>query len=223
MTTDPAPNPVRRIRRYGQIGGRIYAICSWIYYEALLLLLEREPMLTLSRHQLRYEIGLIIFHRWRPIPGAAHKRDHTMFGKIRDRITGAGKRLSGKTDLLEGIAAACVLVAAADGTIDDGEVDTMLKALCAHEQISAAFGQSQTEACVDKMLARAKQGRAGRLGLLREIEDVKAKSSTEDAEMLLMIAIDVADAAGGIEAKERAVLIDIGQRLGLSAERYING
>lgn len=223
MTTDPAPNPVRRIRRYGQIGGRIYAICSWIYYEALLLLLEREPMLTISRHQLRYEIGLIIFHRWRSIPGAAIKRDCTMFRRIKDKLTGASKRLSGKTDLLEGIAAACVLVAAADGSIDDSEVDTTLRALCAHDQLSAAFATSQIEAVVDKMCSRAKQGRAGRLGLLREVEDVKAKSSAEDAEMLLMIAIDVADAAGGIEAKERAVLIDIGQRLGLSAERYING
>ncbi|HBG51922.1 MAG TPA: TerB, partial [Gammaproteobacteria bacterium] len=53
-----------------------------------------------------------------------------MLGRLKDKLTGASKRLSGKTDLLEGIAAACVLVAAADGTIDDGEVDTMLKALC---------------------------------------------------------------------------------------------
>lgn len=146
-----------------------------------------------------------------------------MLGRLKDKLTGASKRLSGKTDLLEGIAAACVLVAAADGTIDDGEVDTMLKALCAHEQISAAFGQSQIEAVVDKMLARAKQGRAGRLGLLREVEDVKAKSSQDDAEMLLMIAIDVADAAGGIEAAERRVIMDIGSRLGLSAARYLDG
>lgn len=145
-----------------------------------------------------------------------------MFGKLRERLTGGAKRLSGRTDLLEGIAAACALVAAADGDLEDSEMGATLDALMAHEAISASFPQSEVERTVDKMWKRAKGGMAGRLGLKREIEDVKSKSSSEDVEMLFAIACDIAMADGEVEPAERKVLEGLAQTLGLNARNYLD-
>ena len=76
-------------------------------------------------------------------------------------------------------------------------------------------------AYLDKQAKRAKSGMSGRLALRREVEDVKSKSSAEDCEMLLVIAIDVAAADGDIGAKEMGVLRTIGQAMGLTVERYL--
>ena len=144
-----------------------------------------------------------------------------MFGKLKEKLTGGASRLNGKTDLLEGICAACVLVGAADGDLSDDEAAVALDRLLNHETLSAAFSATQIEAAFDKQAKRAKSGMSGRLGLRREVEEVKAKSSSEDCEMLLVIAIDVASADGDIGPKEMGVLRTIGQAMGLAPERYL--
>jgi len=144
-----------------------------------------------------------------------------MFGALKDKLTGGAARLNGKMDLLEGICAACVLVGAADGDLSDDEGATALDRLMNHETLSKAFSGTQIEAAFDKQAKRAKSGMSGRLALRREVEDVKGKSSAEDCEMLLVIAIDVAGADGEIGAKEMGVLRTIGQAMGLTVERYI--
>jgi len=144
-----------------------------------------------------------------------------MFGKLKEKLTGGASRLNGKTDLLEGICAACVLVGAADGDLSDDEAAVALDRLLNHETLSKAFSGTQIETAFDKQAKRAKSGMSGRLGLRREVEDVKAKSSAEDCEMLLVIAIDVAAADGDIGAKEMGVLRTIGQAMGLAPERYL--
>ena len=144
-----------------------------------------------------------------------------MFGKLKEKLAGASNRLNGKTDLLEGICAAAVLTAAADGDLSDDEGAVALDRLLNHEAISVSFSATQIETAFDKQVKRAKQGMSGRLGLRREVEEVKAKSTTEDCEMLLMIAIDVAAADGDIGAKEMGALKTIGQALGLDPARYL--
>jgi tellurite resistance protein TerB len=144
-----------------------------------------------------------------------------MFGKLKEKLTGGASRLNGKTDLLEGICAACVLVGAADGDLSDDEAAVALDRLVNHETLSVAFSATQIEAAFDKQAKRAKSGMSGRLGLRREVEEVKAKSSSEDCEMLLVIAIDVASADGDIGPKEMGVLRTIGQAMGLAPERYL--
>lgn len=144
-----------------------------------------------------------------------------MFGKLKEKLTGGAARLNGKTDLLEGICAACVLVGAADGDLSDDEAAIALDRLVNHETLSVAFSATQIEAAFDKQAKRAKSGMSGRLGLRREVEEVKAKSSSEDCEMLLVIAIDVASADGDIGPKEMGVLRTIGQAMGLAPERYL--
>jgi tellurite resistance protein TerB len=144
-----------------------------------------------------------------------------MFGKLKEKLTGGASRLNGKTDLLEGICAACVLVGAADGDLSDDEGAVALDRLLNHETLSKAFSGTQIETAFDKQAKRAKSGMSGRLALRREVEEVKAKSSSEDCEMLLVIAIDVAAADGDIGAKEMGVLRTIGQAMGLAPERYL--
>lgn len=140
-----------------------------------------------------------------------------MLGKLKEKLTGGAQRMSGRTDLLEAIAAACALVAAADGTIDDGEVTAMINGLSNHAVLGAAFSPREIEAVADKMLARANTGRSGRAGLVKEIEEAKAKSETSDLEMIVLIALDVAD-DGGIDDAEMAVIEKIGKTLGVNAK-----
>ena len=144
-----------------------------------------------------------------------------MFGMLKDKLTGGAARLNGKMDLLEGICAACVLVGAADGDLSDDEGATALDRLMSHETLSKAFTGTQIEAAFDKQAKRAKSGMSGRLALRREVEEVKGKSSADDCEMLLVIAIDVAAADGDIGPKEMGVLRTIGQAMGLTVERYL--
>jgi len=144
-----------------------------------------------------------------------------MFGKLKEKLTGGAARLNGKMDLLEGICAACVLIGAADGDLSDDEAAVALDRLMNHDTLSKAFSGTQIETAFDKQAKRAKSGMSGRLGLRREVEEVKGKSSAEDCEMLLVIAIDVAAADGDIGPKEMAALRTIGQAMGLAPERYL--
>lgn len=144
-----------------------------------------------------------------------------MFGRLKERLTGGAKRLSGRTDLLEGIAAASVLGGAADGDLSDDEAMVALDRLKAHEALSAAFTATQIEQAFDKQAARAKQGLAGRIGLRREIEQVGSSASEEDREMLLVIAIDVVCSDGDISEAERKALNTIGQAVNLPVARYL--
>lgn len=145
-----------------------------------------------------------------------------MFGKLKERLTGGAQRLNGKTDLLEGICAACVLTGSADGDFSDDEAMTALDRLQNHDTISAAFSPTQIEQAFDKQAKRAKSGMSGKLGLRREIEEVRAKATEEDCEMLLVIALDVALAAGDISAAERNALDKVAQAVGLSVDRYLS-
>lgn len=144
-----------------------------------------------------------------------------MFGKLKEKLTGGASRLNGKTDLLEGICAACVMVGAADGDFSDDEAGVALDRLVNHETLSVAFSATQIEAAFDKQAKRAKSGMSGRLALRREVEDVKGKSTAEDCEMLLVISIDVAFADGDCGEKEMAALKVIGQAVGLETARYL--
>lgn len=144
-----------------------------------------------------------------------------MLGRLKDTLLQGRNRLAGNTDLLEGICAACVLVGAADGDLDDNEAGVALDRILANDTLSAVFTASQIEQAFEKQVRRAKQGVTGRLGLRREIEEVRKKSSDADAEMLLVIAIDVAAADGDIGAKEIGALKTIGQAVNLDHTRYL--
>ena len=139
-----------------------------------------------------------------------------MFAKLKEKLAGGAQRLAGRTDLLEAVCASCALVAAADGTIEDSEVAQIGQSLSNHPVLSAAFSPREIEAVIYKMLARAQGGRACRAGLYKEIEEAKAKSTADDLEMIVLVALDVADADGDLGDDEKAVVEKIGKTLGVS-------
>lgn len=143
-----------------------------------------------------------------------------MFGKLKEKLSGGASKISGKTDLLEGIAAMAALVSAADGEVEDSEVGSILASLQNHSTLSAAFSGPEIERAVDKQLSRVKQGAAGRLSLNREIAEMVGKNPTDELEMAFVIAIDVASADGEIEPKEKEVLEKFGKSLGFSLSSY---
>lgn len=144
-----------------------------------------------------------------------------MLKMFKEKLAGAVSRLSGKTDLLEATCAACALVAAADGDIEDEELAATLEALQAHPTLSEAFGSSQIEACANTMFKRVKGGAMGRIGLMKEIEEARAKSSSDDIELVLAVAIDVSRSDGEMEPQEMAVLSKIATALRLDLKTYL--
>lgn len=141
-----------------------------------------------------------------------------MLKNLLAKATGAKERLSGRTDLLEAVCASAAWVAAADGSIEDYEIESCMDAVTNHEILGTAFSSSQISACVDSMLKRAGGGRAGVHGLQKEIKDV-VNETEENRELILLIALDVAD-NDGIEDKERIVLEKISGLLGLKLSDY---
>lgn len=150
------------------------------------------------------------------------QRERLMFGKLKERFAGAASRLSGKTDLLEATCAACALVAAADGDIEDEELGATLEALTNHPTLSAAFSQSQIENTANAMFKRAKGGAMGRIGLMKEIEEARSKSTSDDLELILAVAIDVSRSDGEMEPAEMKVLEKIAGTLKLNLNTFLS-
>ena len=146
-----------------------------------------------------------------------------MFARLKEKLAGAASRMSGRTDLLEATCAACALTAAADGDIADSEVGAIMDALTNHPTLSVAFKASQIEQCADGMLKRAKGGLMGRRGLQKEIEQAVGKSTADDLELILCVAIDVSRSDGqGVGAEEQKVLGNIATTLRLDLRSYLN-
>lgn len=141
-----------------------------------------------------------------------------MLNALKERLSGGARRLWGRTDLLEAVCAGAALVAAADGNIDDSEIEATMKAVGANETLKTAFAQNEINGCIERMIDRANGGRVGRMGLYKEIEDVAANQ--EDGEVVLLTAMDIADADGNMDDDERAVLDKIAQKLGLKLSNY---
>lgn len=129
------------------------------------------------------------------------------FGK---KATDAVKKFSGRTDFLEAVCAASALIASADGTIDDGEIQACKKAIMANKALADGFDARTIETCIEKMLDRAGGGRVGRSGLWKEVEE--GCKDPEQAEAIVLSALDVAEADGSIGDKEKAVLEQVANR-----------
>lgn len=138
---------------------------------------------------------------------------------LREKLSGGANRLQGRTDLLEAVCASAALVAVADGEIEDEEIEATTKAVSANEVLTVSFDARTIEACIQRMLERAQGGRVGQMGLYKEITDVA--SNTEDAELVMLTAIDIAEADGEIEPEERVVMDKIGSKLGLKVDNYL--
>lgn len=147
-----------------------------------------------------------------------------MFGKLKEMVASGKNRLNGNMDLLEGIAAGGILVAAADGDIDSSEVSVLIETLQAHEVVGKAFSAKQIEQTVQKMIDSASPNAAGKIGMVgkmkleKEVREVKAKTDSEGITMMLAILTDIASADDdGVEPSEKVVINKISNSLGQGA------
>lgn len=141
-----------------------------------------------------------------------------IFGNIKAKLAGASSKYSGRKDFLEAVCAGAALVASADGKVDDSEIDATIKAISANESLNSGFDNRTIEQVANRMIDRANGGRVGRNGLYKEIDDIAADKDM--SEIVLLTALDIADADGNMDDKEKAVLENIAKRLGLSLASY---
>lgn len=142
-----------------------------------------------------------------------------MLGNLKKMLGDAGKKYSGQKDFLEAVCAGAALVAAADGSVSDDEIDATLKAITSNATLSTSFNGREIEKCAQEMLQRAAGGRMGRMGLYREIEDIAA--DPDKSEAVLLATLDVAEGDGNIDAEERKVLDKIAATLKLDVNKYL--
>jgi tellurite resistance protein len=109
-------------------------------------------------------------------------------------------------------------VTAADGVVEDSEVDAAIKGMQSNAIVSASFNSTQISDAYGLALIRAKT-RAGRMENKRNIEALVTREVTVRQDVFL-IAADVAD-DGGIGQQEMAVLMDIGGLLNLDAKKLL--
>lgn len=143
-----------------------------------------------------------------------------MFGifKKKAKVAQAAVAKIENRDLMEAIVAASVLVAYADGECGAKEMKTLEGIIASNDSLKH-FG-SEIGKTIDKYSTMYESGaRLANMKLMREIADVDADE--QQKEEVFIIAIEIADADGSIEAEERAVLEKIGKTLGLSVDMYI--
>jgi tellurite resistance protein TerB len=121
-------------------------------------------------------------------------------------------------NVMEAIVAASLLVAAADGEIEDDEVAT-LNGLLSNNDLLSAFAPTEITRTVERYTGILKAGfRVGKVKMLREIADIA--DNADHAEEVFVTALTIAEADGEIEDAELVVLKDIGKTLGVSLAAY---
>ncbi|WP_316196711.1 Tellurite resistance protein TerB [Bradyrhizobium sp. SZCCHNS3053] len=131
---------------------------------------------------------------------------------------------SGDRVFLAGVAAAAANVTAADGSIDDAEINAAIAGMLANPIVSASYSASQIEEALNAALTRAKT-RAGRMENKRAIEALMTREITVRQDVFL-IAADVADQDStsgekGIGQQERVVLAEIGKALNVDDNKLL--
>jgi tellurite resistance protein len=125
---------------------------------------------------------------------------------------------AGDTSFLKGVASAAANVTAADGSIDDSEIEAAIAGMQANPIVSASYNSSQIEEALNGALSRAKS-RAGRMENKRFIEALMTRDVSVRQDVFL-IAADVAD-QDGIGAQEQVVLNDIAKLLNVDGAKLL--
>ena len=147
-----------------------------------------------------------------------------MFGIMKKIVAAGGKEIkaeySQNKDFLEAVCAACALVAAADGDIEESEKRKVVSIVTGHAELGKLYQQNVIEQTAETMFRRAKDV-SGRNQLARELDDIKSRQDGATmAEDVYLIALDIANADGEIEPQEDAVLKKIATRLGVDASKF---
>lgn len=143
-----------------------------------------------------------------------------MLGKIfRERAAKAkasASRIENR-DLMEALVGGALLVAAADGSIDDDELEQLDKTLQANEKMRH-FG-SEIHKTLDHFHGMLEASfRMGKIKIMRELADIEANE--DDIEEVFATMVDVAEADGEVDEKEKQVLIEVGKKLGVNLKEF---
>lgn len=135
-----------------------------------------------------------------------------LFGKKANQVKDSVQK-SINRDQLEATIAGSILLAFADGELEDSEL-TVLQATIENNEKLAHFG-SEIGITIDRFVNIMKAGATlGRVKVMKEIRDCKAD---EEAKVeIFATLIDIAQADGEIEPEELEVLKHIGRELGVS-------
>lgn len=126
------------------------------------------------------------------------------------------KKLENK-DLMEATIGAALLVAAADGKIEDEEIVKLQEIVEALPSMSH-FG-SEIGSTIDRFTRQLKAGFVlGKVQIMREIAD--CKHNDQEAEDVLVTAITIASSDGELEPQEAEIIKEIARKLGLNPANY---
>jgi tellurite resistance protein TerB len=143
----------------------------------------------------------------------------SLFGKLFKtgaKAAEAVKKFENK-DLVEATVAAALLIAAADGKIEDEEVLKLQEIIEAMPSMQNF--QSEIGVLTDKYSKLLKAGfMLGKIQLMREIRE--CKHSDNEAEDIIVVALTIASADGEMEPEEIAVLKDICKALGVAPSQF---
>lgn len=119
--------------------------------------------------------------------------------------------------LLQAVCGAGIWVSAADGNIEDSEVKKLEKVISSNKHLKI-YG-AETTSTVDEFEQKFTDSiRAGRLEVRKLLEEIS--SNRDEAELVLVIVLDVAEANGDVGDDEQAVINEIAKLLGLDASKY---
>jgi tellurite resistance protein len=131
---------------------------------------------------------------------------------LRDRLAGAGKRLDGKTDFLEGVAAA-MAYASMSGGISQDEFSEGVDAAMQVEILTANFKPHQIEAAINKMYDKGRKDTfSARAALLKEVREACDKMPEEKL-TILYAALDAVK-GDGVDDGEFKMIQDIAKITG---------
>ena len=119
---------------------------------------------------------------------------------------------------MEAMVGGCALVAFADGECEQEEIkkiDELLRTSKALEGFGAEISTTLNRFC-ERLTASY---RAGRIEILREIEEIKGDQ--REKEDVLIAMLTVAEADGEIEEAERKELDVVAQRLGMRLDDFL--
>ncbi|WP_298962524.1 TerB family tellurite resistance protein [uncultured Methylobacterium sp.] len=127
---------------------------------------------------------------------------------------------TGDTAFLNAAVAIAANVTAADGSIEQSEIDKSKKVILAHPAIEPAFNAKEIETALNTALDRA-ETRNGRATNAEAIEKMASRDEA-DRKALFLIGADVAD-VGEIGDKEHAALQRIADALGVNKAALLEG
>lgn len=141
-----------------------------------------------------------------------------MFGfkrKVKELTAGLIKADNRK--FLNAVVGAGVWISAADGDIEDSEIAKLEKHLSSNKDLKI-FGAEAAKSVTHFEESFTNSIRAGRLEVRKLLEEVA--TNRDEAEMVLAVVLDVAEANGSVGEAETAVANEIGKILGLDPSKF---